>query len=80
MASFLAFAAGAAEVAGAWSLTVLIQVRINSWKRSLFGAGAGVGVGSGPRDTKPCMGRLRAGLPQRAGGIVKSRAEQRAET
>ncbi len=63
--------ASAARTTGAWSLTFLIQVRINSWKRSLFGIGAGVGA----RASGVGAGHLRAGLPQRARGMVESGAE-----
>ncbi len=45
---------------------------MNSWKRSLFGAGVGVEAGSGPGDVGPCAGHLRAGLPRQAGGLVGS--------
>ncbi len=65
-------AAGATRVGGAWSLTFSIQVRMNSWKRSLFGARIGERAGSGPGDAGPRAGRLMAGFPRRAGGIVES--------
>ncbi len=62
----------AADAAEAWPLTFSIQVHINSWKRSLFGTRAGAGAGSGPGDTGPSAGRLRASFPRRVGGIVGS--------
>ncbi len=74
--------AGAAGAAGAWARTLLIQVRMNFWKRSLFGgAGARVSAGTGPgaEASGPRAGRLMAGLPRRVRGIVERRVEQRAE-
>ncbi len=62
-------AAGVAMAAGAWSRTLSIQVRMNSWKRS-FGAGAGAGPGAGA--SGPRAGRLMAGFLRRAGGILES--------
>ncbi len=64
--------AGAAGAAGAWSLTFLIQVRMNSWKRSLFGIGTGAGAGSGLGDAGPYAGRLKASLSRRVEGIAGS--------
>ncbi len=69
-------AAGAAGAVRAWSLTFLIQDAMNSWKRSLFGAGVGAGVDSTPGDVRPYAGRLRAGLLWQAGGIVERRGRR----
>ncbi len=85
LVSSLASAAGAAGVAEAWSRTISIHVRINSWKRLFDGAievGAGAGMGPGVGASGPRAGRLMAGFPQRAGGIVESgerSKEQRVE-
>ncbi len=76
---YLASTAGAAGAAGVWSLTVLIQDHMNSWKRLLFGTGTEVGVGLGPGDARPGVGRLMAGLPRRVGGIVESGERGRSE-
>ncbi len=76
----LASAAGVAGAAGAWSQTLSIQVRMNSWKRSFGGAiGAGAGAGPGAGASGPRAGRLMAGLPRRAGGIVDNRERRRSE-
>ncbi len=75
--AFAAEAVWADGAAGVWSLTFSIQVRMNSWKRSLCGARVGVGVGSGPGDAGPGAGHLMAGLPQRAGSIVENGKRRR---
>ncbi len=69
LVSSFASATGAAKTvgaAGAWSLTFSIQVRINSWKKSLFGVGVGIGADSGLG-----AGALMAGLPRQTRGIVE---------
>ncbi len=85
----LASTSGAEAVvaAGAWARTLLIQVRMNSWKRSLFSVGAGVGSKPGdglrPRSARLGVGRLKAGLSRWVRGIVGSgerKAESGAET
>lgn len=62
----------ALRVAEAWSLTLLIKVRINYWNKLLFGRTTGVGAGLGTR-------RLRAGFPRQTRDIVKNK-KQRAES
>ncbi len=75
------FRAETAGATGAWAQTFLIQVRINSWKKSLFGAGAGVGLGSEdglkPGGSGLKVERVKAGLPWWAKGIVERREQSR---
>ncbi len=73
--------AGAAGAAGAWGLSM--KICMNSWKK-LFGgtirAGAGAGASGPGEDLRPegakpgaglAVGRLTAGFPWRARGIVE---------
>ncbi len=82
---FLASTSGAAaaRAIGAWVRTLSIQVCMNSWKRSLFGAKVGAGVGAGirpgARASGPKVGGLMAGFSRQAGGIVESRKRRRSE-
>ncbi len=75
--------AGAVGAVGVWARTLSIQVRMKSWKRSLFDVGAGASSRPGdnlrPRGIRLRVECLKASLPWQARGIVKSR-KRRAES